>query len=448
MSTKKTHSSLPLVPHMVYIKHKTFISSCVKVILMVIAASCSPVKKLAVGVDVLDILKKSDVFADQHTGFGLYDLGKEQYITTYNAQLRFTPASNTKLLTMYATMLSFQDSIPAVLYHDTDSGFYLQPVGDPTFLLEDFDHQPIYDLMAARDTISIVMPDPLDRYGAGWAWDDYPYSFQVERSWWPIYGNRIRIKREDSTLTIQPRYLKEFVEVTKGEKRRFSREPRYNAFSVMVEDDTSKFDRSIPFDYSQELFLSLLADTLKNTHVRFAEGPLVSADTLFSQHVDTVLSRMMKPSDNFLAEQLLILSAWQNGYQDVGDYLDTLQNDQLKSFGKIVWVDGSGLSRYNLISPDFQIKLLKDAYERFGWERLQTILATGGEGTLEELYLSNDPFIYAKTGTLSNNHNLSGFLLTKSGKTLIFSIMNNHYIRPTIEVKKAMESLLLQIREA
>ena len=157
---------------------------------------------------------------------------------------------------------------------------------------------------------------------------------------------------------------------------------------------------------------------------------------------------MLKPSDNFLAEQLLILSAWKQGFIDVADYIDQLKNKELNSLGRIVWVDGSGLSRYNLISPNFQVRLLKKALENYGWKRLTAILPTGGEGTLQELYLDADPFIYAKTGTLSNNHCLSGFLITKSGKKLIFSLMNNHYTAPTGKVKKAMESLLVQIRES
>ncbi|MCB0459345.1 MAG: D-alanyl-D-alanine carboxypeptidase, partial [Flavobacteriaceae bacterium] len=52
---------------------------------------------------------------------------------------------------------------------------------------------------------------------------------------------------------------------------------------------------------------------------------------------------------------------------------------------------------------------------------------------------------YAKSGTLSNNYNLSGYIVTKRGNVFIFSYMNNHYVIPLSEVKKEIEETLLTI---
>ena len=74
------------------------------------------------------------------------------------------------------------------------------------------------------------------------------------------------------------------------------------------------------------------------------------------------------------------------------------------------------------------------------------MLAQGGQqGTLKNWYKSDPPFIFGKTGTLSNNHCLSGFLVTSKGKTYIFSFMNTHYMRRTEEIKLEMQSLLNEI---
>lgn len=81
-------------------------------------------------------------------------------------------------------------------------------------------------------------------------------------------------------------------------------------------------------------------------------------------------------------------------------------------------------------------------------ERLFGLLAVGGEtGTLRNWYKSDKPYIFGKTGTLSNNHCLSGYLVTKKNKTLIFSFMNNNFVVPTNEVRNNMQEILKMIYE-
>ena len=55
------------------------------------------------------------------------------------------------------------------------------------------------------------------------------------------------------------------------------------------------------------------------------------------------------------------------------------------------------------------------------------------------------PYVYAKSGTLSNNYSLSGYLITKKNTFVIFSYMNNHYKLPTSEVKKEIQRTLEKI---
>lgn len=71
----------------------------------------------------------------------------------------------------------------------------------------------------------------------------------------------------------------------------------------------------------------------------------------------------------------------------------------------------------------------------------------GASGTIRSWYKSDDehPYVYAKTGTLSGVHCLSGYLLTKSGKTLHFSFMHNNYVISSSELKKEMEKVLYLI---
>lgn len=158
----------------------------------------------------------------------------------------------------------------------------------------------------------------------------------------------------------------------------------------------------------------------------------------------------MQDSDNFIAEQILLMSAAM-----LSDTLkpeiaiDYMTNNFLAdSPDKLMWVDGSGLSRFNLFTPRSIVALWEKIGNQIPKDRLFQLLAVGGQsGTLKNSYKADVPYIYGKTGTLSNNHSLSGFILTKKGKTLIFSCMSANYIKPTSEVRKSMEQILLIIRD-
>ena len=80
--------------------------------------------------------------------------------------------------------------------------------------------------------------------------------------------------------------------------------------------------------------------------------------------------------------------------------------------------------------------------------RLYAMLAAGGmNGTLQDYYIGGKPFLYGKTGTLRNNNALSGFLITRRGRTLLFSWMNNNFTSSTGDVRKRMETVLKFVYE-
>ena len=72
----------------------------------------------------------------------------------------------------------------------------------------------------------------------------------------------------------------------------------------------------------------------------------------------------------------------------------------------------------------------------------------GKSGTLKNWYSGNPkPYIHAKSGTLGNNYNLSGYLVTNSGKILIFSYMNNHYLHSNNAIKEKMQTTFEWLRD-
>lgn len=82
-------------------------------------------------------------------------------------------------------------------------------------------------------------------------------------------------------------------------------------------------------------------------------------------------------------------------------------------------------------------------------ERLFQFFPVGGKsGTLKSWFSGNPtPYIFAKSGTLGNNYNLSGYLVTNSGKILIFSYMNNHYMHSNNNIKEKMQTTFEFLRD-
>ena len=155
----------------------------------------------------------------------------------------------------------------------------------------------------------------------------------------------------------------------------------------------------------------------------------------------------MHRSDNFYAEQcLLMVSNEKLGYMNTGKVIDTLLKTDLADLPqKPKWVDGSGLSRYNLFSPQDFVTILAKMKNEFSWQRITTILETGGAGTISNYYKNYAGHIYAKTGSLSNHIALSGYLITKKGKQLIFSVLVNAHQAPVANIRKGVEKFLTSV---
>jgi D-alanyl-D-alanine carboxypeptidase/D-alanyl-D-alanine-endopeptidase (penicillin-binding protein 4) len=162
---------------------------------------------------------------------------------------------------------------------------------------------------------------------------------------------------------------------------------------------------------------------------------------------------MLQPSDNFIAEQLLLVcSSVKFGVLNK----DSVINYSVKNFlndlpDKPQWADGSGLSRFDLFTPRDMIKLLCKIQEQMKNEKLLlSMMPIGGvAGTIRSAYKTDNgvPFVWAKTGSLANNHNQSGYLVTRKGHRLAYSFMNNNFVRPTSDIRNEMVRIMTYIHE-
>jgi D-alanyl-D-alanine carboxypeptidase/D-alanyl-D-alanine-endopeptidase (penicillin-binding protein 4) len=76
------------------------------------------------------------------------------------------------------------------------------------------------------------------------------------------------------------------------------------------------------------------------------------------------------------------------------------------------------------------------------WQKIKTIFPKAGQGTLRALSDKREEFIYAKSGSMSGIYCLSGYVLTKKGKWMNFSIMVNNHDSNTSTVRKKVEAFL------
>jgi D-alanyl-D-alanine carboxypeptidase/D-alanyl-D-alanine-endopeptidase (penicillin-binding protein 4) len=157
----------------------------------------------------------------------------------------------------------------------------------------------------------------------------------------------------------------------------------------------------------------------------------------------------MHRSDNFFAEQtLLMVSNQWFGYMDERAVIDSMLKTDLKGLpDKPRWVDGSGLSRYNLFTPADYIWLLQKVKTEFPMERIKDILPTGNDGTLTNYYKSLEGKVFAKTGTLAGVVALSGYMYARSGKLLLFSTLVNNHNGSAPAVRRAVEKYLTGVWE-
>lgn len=424
-----------------------FVIFCVLLIL----ASCTSVKKIAFETDLTRLINKSEVFEEEYVGFSLYDPSNDKFLLNINADKYFTPASNVKAFTFYTTNAILRDSIPTFAYTRRGDSLFVTPLGDPTFLHPDFQEQVALRRLGAFPDENIFISYPeieLKPFGPGWAWDDYEYDFQPERHPLPIYGNVIKVNVTDSLTTISPQFFENFVDMDgQRAKGRLTDQNIFYFPSIEAKGDT--IESIIPFKTSKELHHRLLADTLRKKVKEVSSVPYFMADTIYNGRSLPMYATMMLRSDNFIAEQMLYMSALEKNRSSIGEHISELANNELVFLpDSLIWVDGSGLSRYNMVTPRNQIALYTRIYRSLAWDRIQLVFPNGGvSGTIKNWYGAEEPYIFAKTGTLRHNHCLSGFLKTKTGRILIFSWMNNHYTRPVSEIKVEMQKLFESIRD-
>lgn len=408
-------------------------------------------------------LLEANGIRNAHVGISLFDPDSNRFLYQYQSDHYFTPASNTKIPTCYLAMKYLGDSLLSFRVRENGDSLFIAPAGDPTFLNPLFPEQRFLQYLRSTSKKIWVQYNPDDSftpYGSGWTWDGFQDSYSTERAAMPVFGNLVHFKRAaGNSFEVHPKLIGRppyFTEpmiqlLTKGDRVEIDRHIDKNLF-YFKKRSTPFADQQVPFKTDNGITNFLfLQDTLNRTvndfHLGF-ERQTQGYQPVYSQPTDSMLRILMCESDNHLADQsLLMVSQRRLGRMNDLEMIERVLSDDFAKMPQPPrWTDGSGLSRYNLFTPDDFVFILDKMKKEFGMTRIAGIFPTGGVGTLKSYYNDIRNKIYAKTGTLSGVVTLSGFIQAASGKWLIFSVLvNNHRTTATV-VRKGVEQFLQQVR--
>ncbi len=214
---------------------------------------------------------------------------------------------------------------------------------------------------------------------------------------------------------------------------------RISALSIRnVEPDAKTGSRAIACGH---LLKTILMQKGINIGGQVTTGKVPSDARSIVKHLSPpladIIKLMNKPSDNWIAEMLFKAigaevkgepGTWKKGRETVDEFLGEI----MKELPAHRFVDGSGLSRYNLLNAELLTKLLIYMYHNFELmpEYMASLPIAGVDGTLKNRMqgMYAEKVLRAKTGTLSGVSALSGYTKTADGEVFAFGILISHYV--------------------
>ncbi len=310
-------------------------------------------------------------------------------------------------------------------------------------------------------------------WGSGWMWDDEPDDYQMFISPACLDHNTIMVNVSfDSTthrlsITTQPSTgfvhivstavadTTDSLFVTRVMTSDTNTILGRGKYSSHLRPFESTYSVRYPAQYFGTVFDEMLAKhgTILHGEVlteKETSKPERERDTLFTlEHsIDSVITYINKESDNLGAECLLRIvpseiygeiGSAENGVKLEEDYLAKCGIDSTEYY----IVDGSGLSHYDLITPDAIVKLLRhNLDEPFKDVFLHSLPVAGKDGTLDKRMCGEftKGKVLAKTGSISGVSTFSGYVLLPKD-TLVFSMMMQNFITTGDSMRALQDSL-------
>ncbi|MBS0620357.1 MAG: D-alanyl-D-alanine carboxypeptidase/D-alanyl-D-alanine-endopeptidase [Verrucomicrobia bacterium] len=423
---------------------------------------------------------------DVHLGIEVVSLRTGESVLARNHNQLFVPGSTLKLFTAAAALhyLGRDFRFETRLYADgkiaeggLEGDLYIQGAGDPELSLADLEVLACelpFEKISGNLYVDRTLFDTVV-WGPGWMWDEGAELWNSPMAALTVNHSAVEVWVEPSEKV--------------GEMARVRLEPACHFLSLACKATTSQnqeglfverrwrtreniidIQGALPIHSKPQVFrvsvedpelfvAALLRDLLVRKGVRFSGKIAFKAvpekakvvGTVFSRPLQEMISSFLKKSDN-LASNCVFKKigekcygkpgTWSKGTKAVQAFLD---KEVGLDTSRMVVVDGSGESRYNLSSPHQFVQFLVWMHKHYP-DFSKTLAIGGYDGTLKNRMVKGrcKGKVFAKTGLMTGVTGISGYLLTDSGEPLVFSILQGGFIRGAMEYREGIEDAILE----
>lgn len=450
----------------------------------------------------LDAMLRAPALGSGTWGVLVKSLRTGDVIFELNARKLLTPASNLKVITLAAAAQTlgwehrFETRVlglGAIDFGFLDGDLIVQGTGDPSLAEDDGSAQQAFRTWADRlktQGVSafsgrIIGDDNAfddEPFGAGWMWDDMDQGYSAGIG-------ALQFNRDAARLIVTPGAgvgqpasailapdstgltLRSQVETAAADAPTHVRTRRRPGTPVLevsgsVPLGTPAVQRTVAVENPTVYFVSELRKALIANGID-VKGPAVDVDELsalprLQDAVPLVIHRspplaaladtMMKLSQNQYAETLVKAMGAQAGeatFEGGRKVMSELVRSWGVSENDFFLADGSGLSRYNLITPDALVTVLSHVHDDGGLRSpFEAALPVAGEaGTLAERLKGTRAagIVRAKTGSMSNVRSIAGYMKTADDEPIVFAIIANNYGIPGAEADRVADGILARL---
>jgi D-alanyl-D-alanine carboxypeptidase/D-alanyl-D-alanine-endopeptidase (penicillin-binding protein 4) len=448
----------------------------------------------------VDNIFNDSAFAHAHWGAIIKSLDSDKVWYSRNANKVFMPASNQKIPTTAAAILNlgpeFKFTTNIYLVGSQDDSIFTGDIiikgnGDPTLYSRFYDSptevfrlicDSLLNIGVKKISGNIIGDDNSfddQHLGNGWSYDYLD-------SWYAAPVGALQINENYIDLMISPgdslngkgliepniktdaiKIINELVTSDTGRNYiRYNRPFGSNEITVWgrIKIDSKPFEISPSIPDPTDFYIKVFKETLEQNGI-IVDGNTIDCDFIENYSLDStkiyhtitfnspplkdIVKILMKRSQNLYAETMVRVIASENG--KIGSFNNGREIVQ-KTFSDIgikpeefSYSDGSGLTRYNFISPNQILIILENMYEsdfKDLWLDIQPI--AGIDGTLIRRMKGTkaEGNVRAKTGTISNVRGLSGYLKTASGENIAFSFLVNGHLLTSRDTERITDSVL------
>jgi len=386
----------------------------------------------------------------------------------YNQNKNFIPASNNKVISSFAalSLLGKNYRFKTEFYTGGElnkgtlfGGLYIKAYGDPSITTNDLIKivRELKQKGIKRIKGDIYLDDTyFDNvsYGKGWK-SEWIGDYYCP----PIDAFALNYNTIDVTITPRKRGETPIVKITPDtyilNVNNTAMSSKYKSKLIVKQDSTGKGlfikgkmnVKSSPQTYTISVmrpvtYFGLVFRNLLVAEGIDFEGQIIRKQTppwatVFHTHssepLHEIINDFNKESINIIGEALVKTlgakyvgtpGSWDNGSYVISKFI--------KDSGigtNISLADGSGLSRYNRVSPKVLANVLYNAYVKsdFSYEYLSSFPIAGVDGTLKKRFRRSKlkGRVAAKTGYLNGVRALSGYVFAKDGNIIVFSVISN-----------------------